>query len=245
MNAHILSDGSELKMMTARDLIRIPIWHGNRILDEHHLDRIRTDLKGRYESLDLSPYRVVTYPVFDHETDRTPILKTFIVDGQHRARLLNEWLQSTPAATDLWLTVVDKRCESEREVIEYFKLLNAIKPIQWKDDPNMAANPYLRELERAFNSRKISLIRPGKTRKPYLSVDSLREEFVKRRIGIGMKREPEEFARLVKEWNEYRMEVLQAEDPGRLDKTTKRALEMKFVLATDDSMRWLDEVLDI
>jgi hypothetical protein len=231
------SDSAILRKMKAKDLVKLDIWHGNRILDEEHKEDILKSLNGSIKSLDLKPYNCVTYKLdiingfIEH--------KTSIVDGQHRCKILKDYFLANPTAEDFEVLVVEKFCDTESDVIQYFRILNHTKSIQWREDPNMAANRYIHALEAKFNKYKSICIRPGGTRKPYLSSDRLREELVKRHAGLSDKTvEPEEFANRAFDWNTYSLSVIRSDDE-KLEKYKK----INFILALDDKFKWIDALL--
>ena len=225
---HTFTDGSILRKIAARDLVKIPIWKGNRILNTEHKQSILTTLKDGVKSLDLKPYHVVTYPVEDNETEE---ILSFIVDGQHRHSLIKE-----ADNQDFDVFVIEKKCESEEEVIDYFKLLNHTRAIEWKEDPILVANKFLVALEKAFNAGKEKRIRQKATHRPYLYVEVFREELVKRKIGHTGKT-PDEFVKFAKQKNEEGLLYLKAKD--KRDVMEGRALLLEFSLAMDTKYKWL------
>lgn len=224
------SDGSVLRKMAARDLVKIPIWKGNRILNQEHKESIAKSLKQGVKSLDLKPFHVVTYPVEDEDI---PEVLSFVVDGQHRYSILKE-----AEHLDFDVLVVEKRCESESEVVEYFKILNHTRAIEWKEDPIVIANRYIVALEKAFNTTKEKRIRVKSTHRPYLYVDTLRDELKKRKIGFTGKT-PEDFVSFAKRKNEEELLKL-GEKPSR-ETMEERALALQFCLALDPKFKWLNE----
>lgn len=228
-NLHTFSDNSILRKMSARDIVKISIWHGNRILDEDHKKAILGSLKQSPRELDLKPFHIVSYP----DEDDKNILHYKLVDGQHRVSIIRESDQQ-----DFDVLVVEKRCNSEREVIEYFRILNQTKSIEWREDPIMVANTFVHALENAYNpeKEKDKKIRQKSTHRPYLYVDTFRDELKKRKIGLDGKT-PEEFVQFAREKNRVLLERL---GEGK-DKTEKRALEMGFALALDPKFKWLDD----
>ena len=224
------SDGSVLRKMAARDLIKIPIWKGNRILSLEHKDSIAKSLKQGVKSLDLKPFHIVTYPVEEEES--TEVL-SFVVDGQHRYSILKE-----TENLDFDILVVEKRCETEAEVVEYFKILNHTRSIEWKEDPVLVANRYIVALEKAFNTEKEKRIRVKSTHRPYLYVDTLRDELKKRKIGFTG-RSPQDFVEFAKRKNDEELERLKSK-PIR-ETLEERALTLQFCLALDPKFKWLNE----
>lgn len=228
-NLHTFSDGSILRKMSARDIVKIPIWNGNRILDEDHKNAISASLKHGARDLDLKPFHIVSYP----DEENKNIIYYSLVDGQHRASIIRDSDQQ-----DFDVLVIEKRCNSERDVIEYFKILNQTKSIEWREDPVMVANSFIHAMEKAFNpeKEKDKKIRQKSTHRPYLYVETFRDELKKRKIGMDGKT-PEDFIQFAREKNRILLERL---GDGK-DKTEKRALEMGFALALDLKFKWLDE----
>lgn len=173
---HTYSDGSILRRMTARELIRIPIWKGNRIMDAEHANVIKQAIRGNIQLLD-SGYRIVKY--YEQDATGRPLLQSYIIDGQHRTYVLRDFYDTSLCEPDFELTVTEKQVASESEAISYFNALNNVKPQCWKTDKNLLANQYITELETQFNKRKRQqLIRPSNTHRPYLSSDRLRESLL-------------------------------------------------------------------
>jgi len=170
---HTYSDGSILRRMTARELIRISIWKGNRIMDIGHANIIKQAIRDNIQLLD-NGYRIIKY--YEHDATGRPLLQSYIIDGQHRAHVLRDYYDTSLCEPDFELTVTEKQVASESEAIAYFNALNNVKPQCWKTDKNLLANQYIAELEAQFNKKKRQqLIRPGNTHRPYLSSDRLRE----------------------------------------------------------------------
>lgn len=226
---HLFSDGSILRKIAARDLVKIPIWKGNRILNQDHKHSIASSLKLGVKSLDLKPFHIVTYPVEENESD----VLSFVVDGQHRYSIIKESEQQ-----DFDVLVVEKKCESETEVVEYFKLLNHTRAIEWKEDPILVANRYIVALEKAFNTSKEKRIRLKSTHRPYLYVETLREELIKRKIG-HLGKTPEDFVRFAQSKNQEGIASLRSKAPR--EQMEERALSLEFCLALDPKFRWLHE----
>jgi hypothetical protein len=234
------SDGSILRKMQAKDLIKLEVWQGNRFLDNEHKQDIIKSLKDSLQSLDLKPYHVVTY-VEDQEDGEQKQHKTVLVDGQHRASILRDTFYQNQQPVDFDVLVVEKICKNESEVIQYFKILNKTKAIPWNEDLNLVVNRYIKALEKKFNTNKKQLlIRPVATRKPYLSVEKLRDELKKRRIGKSdTDRTPEEFAEYAWECNESWL--LSHKDSN--EKSIQACLAVGFALAFDDKFSWIQDFI--
>ena len=41
---HTLHDGTSIKIISSHDLIKIPVWQGNRIIDHNHVENIKLKL---------------------------------------------------------------------------------------------------------------------------------------------------------------------------------------------------------
>jgi hypothetical protein len=233
---HTYSNGSVLRKTTARDLIKIPIWNGNRLIDTEHKAQIAATLIS-IRSLDLQPFHIVTYPEYD-ECSR-PELKSFIVDGQHRLSILSEAYFKDPRLENFEVLIIEKSCQTQSEVTAYFKLLNNTRAIQWKDDPNLIAAPYVNLFEFTFNQGKkdkMKLVRPGVTKRPYMSIDALRENIVKNLSKI-VKETPEEFVSRAVEFNRTWLEGEKTTPTD--DKSIQRAIGIEFMLPQDMKWHWL------
>lgn len=245
---HTLHDGSTLKLISAKELVAIPIWNGNRIIDQAHVDTIKASVKDNIKSLDFG-FRIVT----DVVTDPNGLLvkESKIIDGQHRHRVLRDYFLENYFHEDFQIVVLEKELTSESEKITYFKQLNTQLPIAWKSDPAMVTNEYIKALEAKFNTKKESMIRDKSTKRPYLSVEKVREEFMKIFKVKGVASESSEdikaFVERVATLNERLiqesdMAILQAGKKETAD-LIQKAVAKKFMLAVDPKLKWISECL--
>ena len=217
--------------MPAKDLCKIPIWHGNRILNEEHKNSIAASI-GSIRSLDLKPFHLVTYPCEDE-------IKTFIVDGQHRVSILKDAFFNNPDTENFDVLVVEKSCASQADVTTYFKLLNTTRAIEWKEDPVMLAAPYVTLFEASFNKdkkEKERLVRSGATKRPYMSVEKLREVIVKN-ISHVTKQTPELFVECAIAKNNEWLDMAKRESDSHI--YVQRGVALGFILGRDDKFSWL------
>jgi len=239
---HTLSDGAVVKRMLASDLIRIPVWKGNRIIDHAHVEEIARAVGTAVQKLDFG-YRIISLE--EHDAEKRPILVKYLIDGQHRARVVSDVLSTSGSSfEDFHMIVLEKQVASELEAIAYFRELNATKSIDYRDD-NLTCNKYMEELLKLFNtSRRHPNIRQGRTARPYLSVEKLRETLLEQKAFFS-----EDISRIrlfatqTAEWNnreKLRIELFTAyETPAAY---IQKAIEIGFVLGLDVRMRWVAEV---
>ena len=195
-----------------------------------HVDRIREGLKGNIPLLNSNPFRLALIK------DENGVEMRYIIDGQHRAFLIKEYFQNSEAA-DFNVLVAGKRFINEDEVIDYFKLINTTKSIPWKEDPVLCANTYVAAVMKQFNTDpKFPLIRSGKTMRPFMSADKLRDALVLRHVH-DWKKGPIEFAEECVSKNEQITEGLKLRE--ELNSMETRALRYNFALALDDSFNWI------
>jgi hypothetical protein len=225
---HKLSDNSILRKMPALDIVKIDIWHGNRILNEEHKKDISENLKGGIQSLDLKPYHLVSYVVEDG-------LKTYIVDGQHRVSILKDAARKNMEQLNFDVIVIEKMCESENEVIEYFKLLNTTKAIEWKEDPTLQANAYIAAFEKEFNKGKVKLLRSEGSHRPYMCTKKLRDAIVKSNL-CSLGKTPQEFVEHALQKNKQFIDHFKS--MTLREKLHDRALALGFCLAIDEKFSW-------
>lgn len=217
----IFHDGSILRPMLARDLVAIPVWKGNRTLDTAHAAAIAaavTDIRN----LD-SGYRIVNYT----EPDATGTLmrQSYLIDGQHRCHVL----KNSKEPLEFPVVVTEKDVATESDAIDFFNTINTVKPQQWTIDPALIVNQYIAELEKAFNTPKVKLIRPS-THRPYLSVDRLRDAL--KRLPLRTKGAAD-FVAKAKVNNEKRLEC------AGTDPAAQRASILRFMLGLD--LKWIGE----
>ena len=237
---HTLHDGSHVKLIGARELIAIPVWNGNRTIDHNHVETIKASLHD-IKALDFG-FRIVTCMVEDAGGNK--IKESKIIDGQHRHKVLTDHFQDNFCAEDFPVLVLEKAVTTEAEIITYFRRLNTQLPIAWKSDPVMVANEYIKALECKFN-RKERLIRPGATKRPYISTDKIREKFLevfKKGIASESPDDIKGFIQKVEAWNEKQTkasEFILLQD--RKDKDIiQKAADKGFMLAVDPKMPWID-----
>jgi hypothetical protein len=214
------NDGSVLKKYQASMVCLLEIWNGNRVRDDNHVSRINNSL-DTVMSLDRQPYTVALITVDGQE-------RKFVIDGQHRIAVLKRYFEALDVS-DFEVLVIEKVFADETEIIQYFKILNQTKSIQWREDPVMVANTFVSLLCKEFNKDpKKPLIKPGKTNKPYLSSDRVREALIQRHV-VDWKTTPSEFVLRCREINDSHVEEM---DTSVL--TNKRAKELKFALGVMD-----------
>ena len=112
-----MDNGSIWKKMPASRLIVIPVWKGNRIVDENHTARINNSLSSIQE-LSISPYRTVL-------VKEDGIEHRYIIDGQHRVQILKRYF-ADPNAEDFNVLINEQECFDESSIIEYFKVINRL-----------------------------------------------------------------------------------------------------------------------
>ena len=227
-----------LRVINAKDLIQIPVWHGNRIMDMAHVKRIKEGIGSQVNKLDFG-YRIVTY--IEKDATGYPVKSSCVIDGQHRHKVLYDYFHTELCVPDFPVVILEKNVSDESEIITYFKELNNQKPIEWKSDPNMLANEYIKELSIAFNKKNNILIRPKATKRPYLSTEDLRACLV--RHAYLLKESKDDIKGFVQRVLQYNIEQLN----GLLGIYTKKADEEivkkaeshRFMLAVDPKLPWV------
>jgi len=230
--------------MSARDLVRLPIWNGNRTLDKAHSGRIRDAIGSAVQRLD-SGYRIIHY--FEPDTNDTMVRQSYLIDGQHRAEVLREHFLGGLCEPDFTVVVTEKEVASETEAIEYFNAINNVKPQQWRTDPAILVNKYIAEMERRFNKKGLSAkyIRTGATVRPYLGADKLREALKAVVADLGQETASiEAFSARAFERNKKLLEnasvLILANNKD--SKYYEKAAAVGFMLAIDPKLPWVREL---
>ena len=118
---HSYNDGSSLYRMSARSLCRIPIWKGNRMVDLAHVQTLKGAVGPEITRLD-SGYKVIRYEEEEEKGGR--VMKSYVVDGQHRIRVLQDAFTVLGPEVDFIVTVTEMEVATEEEAIRYFNQIN-------------------------------------------------------------------------------------------------------------------------
>jgi len=242
---HTFHDGSLLKCISVRELLAIPIWKGNRILDMEHAAKLKGSVGSNVQSLD-SGYKIVKYN--EETTGGELVEQSYIIDGQHRSYVLREILDEMLCPPNFPVIVTERKVETELEAIEYFNQLNTVKPQSWDADPNLIINLYIAALERKFNVNKKRLIRQGVAHRPFLSTDKLRAKLQKiKGLKFGAT-DIQNFVERVVAHNlimKTQYQVKMALDKCDDEKFIQKADTLEFYLALDPKLKWIDELLAV
>ena len=239
---HTLHDGSVLRIISAKELIRLPIWQGNRIIDSTHVEKLKSVISD-VRTLDHG-FSIVKYS--ENDASGRQVIQSYINDGQHRVQILRDHYTNTLCEPDFPIVVKEKHVTSELEAIAMFNMLNNTNPIHWSDN-NLIINKYIAEIEIEFNTKKMQYIRKGHTCRPYLSSDKLREVFIKEsRLLRESVSEIKIFIDRVREWNARKvasadMAILSAKKAE--GDIIQRAAKTGFMLAIDPKLPWIHELL--
>ena len=241
---HRFNDGSILKLMSAKELVSIPVWKGNRILDTEHASKIKEAIGDNINRLD-SGYTIIRYN--EETSDGRVILSSYLIDGQHRASIIRDFYNSTICEPDFQLTITEKTVESESEAIDYFNSINNVKPQFWKTDPNLIVNNYIKALEFRYNSKKNILIRSDNTKRPYLSVSNLRD-VLKMNVDL-LKSSTDDINKFVEKVDKYNTSLINSFNIDftqaniKDEKLKERMVSINFAIAYDLKLRWIRELI--
>lgn len=238
---HIYSDGSKLYKMSALALTCIPVWKGNRIIDMEHVSNIKNSIQNKGYLLD-SGYKIIQYEETD-EYNKT-IKQSYIIDGQHRINIVKDYFDSHESIKDFEVTVTEIKVNSELDAILYFNTINNVKPIHYEEDINLIANKYIYKLHKEYNSPH-NLFRNGITKRPYLSIDKLREA-LKKRIAKLKIIDIDNFVIDCKKINGILIQELEIRSLNENDKDIKiihKSILLNFALSYDDKFKWLDRII--
>lgn len=233
------SDGSRTRVIGVRELIRTDIWNGNRILDEGHRNKIQEECIN-IKDLDKKPFVMVSFP--SGNVEEGIIEKWVIIDGQHRVSILRDHFRQNQSEEDFDVLVTEKAFDTEHAVFDYFKILNNVKRVEYKEDPRMIANTYINSLTKVFE--KNSVIRED-TKRPYLRVSKLRDTLCSllekvQKDGAVFKTS-EEFALAAEEINRKILEILKTKISR--SKMEDRAILLEFALGLEDKLGWVSSCL--
>jgi len=235
------TDGSKLYKMSAKALLNVPIWKGNRNIDMNHVATIRESIQDKVMLLD-SGYKTIQYNEYE---DDEPCKRTYVVDGQHRLSVVGGYFENYPDAPDFFITVTQIKVDSEADVINYFNKINNVKPLHYDEDPNMIMNKYIEPLSKHFN-KGIHLIRSGATKRPYLSIEKLRET-LRKKVNELKQISVEDFILKCDEINETILKNVTNGTYKILERDKKmidKIRQLHFGLAWKEKYNWIDELFE-
>jgi len=235
------TDGSKLYKMSAKALLQVPIWKGNRNIDMNHVANIKESIEDNVILLD-SGYKTIQY--FEYDSNNEPNKRTYIVDGQHRLSVVGSYFEKNPDAPDFFITVTQIKVDSESDVINYFNKINNVKPLHYEEDPNMIINKYIQALCKHFN-KGIITIRSGATKRPYLSIDKLRE-VLRKKVNELKNMSVDKFVTKCNEMNELILLGI-THNPYKVSEKDNKMIEkirqLHFGLAYDEKYVWINQLL--
>jgi hypothetical protein len=239
-------DDHILCLSSAREFSSLPFWEGNRLIKEDHIKDIQASLVEGPHALTKTLFRAIA--IMEEEGT----VQWYVFDGQHRSSILRQYFVENPFHEDFQILVMWKMYESKDTVLIHKDFLdcNRASPIEWTVDPKMMTNAYIDTLLHKFQppsstkktkgtkgTKGKSFFREGKTKKPYVSIDKLREEILKKYSTIGWTKSPEEFAEQAFQVNERILEGLSAKE-GRTASETSM-LELGFALSSVETYVWM------
>ena len=244
---HTYNNGAVLRLMSAKELITIPIWKGNRILDQEHANTIKKGIHTKNINCLDSGYSIIKYN--ELTADNRQITVSYLIDGQHRASVIRDFYNDTVCEPDFQVTVTERTVESESDAIEQFNMINNVKRQYWKTDINLIINKYIQLLEKQFNVKgKTLLFRQGATNRPYLSSDKVRETLMK--VRYSLKQSDDHIVEFVRKCvkknidliNQFQLELTGISTVK--DRNLKeRAVSVEFALAYDINIQWIRELI--
>jgi hypothetical protein len=240
---HTYSDGCQLRLTTAKALIQIPIWKGNRVKDNAHVTALKEAVGSAVQTLDRG-YHVIKYR--EPDAAGTLVEQSYIIDGQHRASVLIDFFASHLCEPDFPVTYIEAVVDNEADAIAYFNRINNVKPIHYKEDPILVANRYVEQIVRALpGTKSVPLFRDKATHRPYMGIDKLRDLLVGSVDKLVCS--PAAFARRVVEKNrrlidEAALGLATGSIPKKEVSIVTRAIELDFALGIDPA-KWFAEIV--
>lgn len=231
------ADGSTLHQISARRLIAIPVWEGNRVLDEEHVADLTRAIKNPHDI--QGPFTVVEYPDDEGRPQRK------IIDGQHRREVLVRHFASAEAvAPDFPVLVRLHKIADHAAAISLFQAINNAKPMVYKGSPTERLHEFSEALRRhcVFDKGRtglVALIRPCSTMRPFLSVEHLEEALKRYKIHERADLTPQALIDHATGMNEF-YAADPAAIPGRFTQASlTKAAELGFYLGLDPTCAWL------
>lgn len=237
------TDGSTLHSISARELSGFPVWEGNRVRDDAHVTSLCATITNPREV--QGPFTVIAIPSPPSDSTTPYVYK--ILDGQHRAAVIEHYFNTTPDADDF--PVLVRRygaaaIPSHDIAIQKFREINNAKPMIYTGSSTERLHQIVSALQSAFignrkSSGPVFMIRAACNR-PFLSIEALTSALVKYRI-----HEQDDISSIKVVEHARKMNSLYAENPTAHISvsitaiTLDRAIEYNFFLGLDPKCPWL------
>lgn len=158
-------DGSVMVQLTASRMRMYEPWVGQRPLSEEHMAAIERNINGDITVLDRD-YKLVK--IRNEDSGR---IECYIIDGQHRARLLRKYPDVDFPMTAIVYDYTDATMD---EVNNLFRNINYVKPFTFDDDGitldiNKLAGMVMMHFNEGLGPKE-QLIRQVRTRAPYMCI---------------------------------------------------------------------------
>jgi hypothetical protein len=232
------TDGQRFCLYSAKRLSELDIWEGNRLVKEEHVKEIEKSVGENISLLNQSVFRVISVMNDIGE------VKWSIIDGQHRAIILKRFFNN-PFNTDFKVIVAYKFYDEGEtgNIISQFKILNNVVPIEWKEDPKMMSNEYIAALLAEFQppvkkgKPEYEYFREGKTKKPFLSIDKIRELLISKYGNKGWIVSKEDFVCSAVEQNVKLLDKISNRE--KQTSLEEKMIDLGFALSADDFFLWI------
>lgn len=231
------TDGSALWEVSARWLTGIPVWEGNRVMDEAHLADLTAQITDPRQI--QGPFSVVEYVAEDGTRQRK------IIDGQHRQAVLAKHFENAADDASDWSVLARRYIVADHAaVVTIFQQINHAKPMEYRGSPTERLHDIVRAMTREFIGERakgglVALVRSGCVR-PSLNIEHLETAIKSYRLHERHDLTP---AAIVE--HARKMNGLYAEDPARIPMTPvsvsimNKAEEFGFYLGLDPKCSWL------
>ncbi len=233
------TDRQKFCLYSARRISELDIWEGNRLLNEKHVKEIENEIGDNIALLNQGIFRIVG--TINENGEK----KWSIIDGQHRAIILKKYFQN-PFNTDFQVIVSYKLYNNNETgcIINQFKMLNNVIPIEWKEDPKMKSNEYIAALLEEFQPPILKKGKPereyfreGKTKKPFINIDKVREVLISKYGDKGWTVLKEDFVKSAVEMNIKLLDTISTKE--KQTSLEEKMIDIGFALAADEFFLWI------
>lgn len=173
------ADGSFLYETSAKWLCNVPVWSGQRTLNEEHGLKIYEKIRGNPSLVNTAIFTVAIVPStpIDEMSDISSNDRNFLLDGQHRQFAIRRIFSENPTAEDFTVLVRMKEFSSSKEIIHEFQVLNSTLAMKYSESEEAKTHKFIMDInERLGNRKKVGNkvlidepIKPSTTHRPWAS----------------------------------------------------------------------------
>jgi hypothetical protein len=247
------ADGSFLYEASAKWLCEVPVWAGQRTLNEEHGLKIYEKIRGNPSLVNTAIFTVAVVPAMaiNEISDISSSDFNYLLDGQHRQFAIRRLFSENPFLEDFTVLVRMKEVSSSKEIIHEFRVLNSTLAMKYSESEESKIHKFIMDInERLGNRKKVGNkvlvdepIKLSTTHRPWVSEDDFTSAIKKHKYLAG---DIDVDEAVEKTLSKNKTLLLEAEMYCSRYKISRamqeKAMKIGFMLGLDPKFSWMAEL---